>query len=105
MDLFKSFYKKEIYLLITTSKIHRLLKIKSFNVLFPGMWVGPYEGKVVSLRNIKEIKDTSMAWEVIHYLHLNISIFIDYMWNGLLLELEGYGANYSELGSRLGWHL
>ncbi|KAL5264029.1 hypothetical protein ACHWQZ_G005203 [Mnemiopsis leidyi] len=29
-----------------------------------GMWVGPYEGKVVSLEDIKKIKDTSLVWEV-----------------------------------------
>ena len=28
------------------------------------MWVGPYEGKVISLEDIKKIKDTSLVWEV-----------------------------------------
>ena len=31
---------------------------------FAGMWVGPYEGRTVTLEKIKEIKDTSVVWEV-----------------------------------------
>ena len=48
-------------------QIADVFTILSLNDTFlAGMWVGPYEGKVVSLEDIKKIKDTSLVWEVIN---------------------------------------
>ena len=34
--------------------------------------MGPYEGKVISLEDIKKIKDTSLVWEVCTILKMYI---------------------------------